>query len=174
MCLMLRLLPRMQQYPGTGGSISSGRRYAPCNVGLRRMRKDRTHIGKDRTAQTSYRPRVLRGHRNICCQQDIRKLPSGGQGIPYSHGRFPGLQDPCYSRGLLMTTLNEVPIGEMVTISKVNAEGSLRRRIMDMGLTKGCVVEVRKVAPLGDPIEICLRGYELSIRKSEAEAIDVE
>ncbi len=73
-----------------------------------------------------------------------------------------------------MTTLNEVPIGEMVTISKVNAEGSLRRRIMDMGLTKGCVVEVRKVAPLGDPIEICLRGYELSIRKSEAEAIDVE
>ena len=57
---------------------------------------------------------------------------------------------------------------------KINAEGSMRRRIMDMGITKGSTVLVRKVAPLGDPMEVYVRGYELSLRKSEAEAIDVE
>lgn len=73
-----------------------------------------------------------------------------------------------------MRTLKDVPRGETVTVVKINAEGSMRRRIMDMGITKGSTVLVRKVAPLGDPMEVYVRGYELSLRKSEAEAIDVE
>ncbi len=70
-------------------------------------------------------------------------------------------------------TLNKVKIGETVTVQKLLGEGALKRRIMDMGITKGTQVMVRKVAPLGDPIEINVRGYELSIRKSEAENIVV-
>ena len=73
-----------------------------------------------------------------------------------------------------MRTLKDVHRGETVTVVKINAEGSMRRRIMDMGITKGSTVLVRKVAPLGDPMEVYVRGYELSLRKSEAEAIDVE
>jgi ferrous iron transport protein A len=73
-----------------------------------------------------------------------------------------------------MKTLKDIPAGQTAKVLKVNARGSMRKRIMDMGLTRGCTVEVRKVAPLGDPIEVCLRGSELSIRKSEAETIDVE
>ncbi len=73
-----------------------------------------------------------------------------------------------------MRTLREVRCGETVTVHKLNGEGALKRRIMDMGITKGTSILVRKVAPLGDPIEINLRGYELSIRKSEAERIEVE
>ena len=72
-----------------------------------------------------------------------------------------------------MRTLKEVKCGETVTVSKLNGTGALKRRIMDLGITKGTEVYVRKVAPLGDPIEINLRGYELSIRKSEAESIEV-
>ncbi len=72
-----------------------------------------------------------------------------------------------------MRTLKEVKCGETVTVSKLTGTGALKRRIMDLGLTKGTEVYVRKVAPLGDPIEINLRGYELSIRKSEAENIEV-
>ena len=71
-------------------------------------------------------------------------------------------------------TLREVKIGETVTIKKLNGEGALKRRIMDMGLTKGTQVYVRKVAPLGDPIELTVRGYELSVRKADAELIEVE
>ena len=67
-----------------------------------------------------------------------------------------------------MRTLNEAKIGETVTVAKLTGEGAVRRRIMDMGITKGVEIYVRKVAPLGDPIEVTLRGYELSIRKSEA------
>ncbi|PKM62191.1 MAG: ferrous iron transport protein A [Firmicutes bacterium HGW-Firmicutes-21] len=73
-----------------------------------------------------------------------------------------------------MRTLREVKCGETVLVRKLNGEGALKRRIMDMGITKGTEVFVRKVAPLGDPIEINVRGYELSIRKSEAENIEVE
>ena len=73
-----------------------------------------------------------------------------------------------------MRTLREVRCGETVTVHKLNGEGALKRRIMDMGITKGTSILVRKVAPLGDPREINLRGYELSIRKSEAERIEVE
>ena len=72
-----------------------------------------------------------------------------------------------------MKTLKEVKCGETVRVVKLNGTGALKRRIMDMGLTKGTEVYVRKVAPLGDPIEINLRGYELSIRKTEAENIEV-
>lgn len=72
-----------------------------------------------------------------------------------------------------MKTLKEVKCGETVTVTKLNGEGALKRRIMDMGITKGTEVFVRKVAPLGDPVEITVRGYELSIRKSEAESIEV-
>ncbi len=68
-------------------------------------------------------------------------------------------------------TLKDARIGETVTVQKLTGEGALKRRIMDMGITKGTELLIRKVAPLGDPIEVNLRGYELSIRKSEAENI---
>ncbi len=71
-------------------------------------------------------------------------------------------------------TLQEVKIGESAKIAKLRGEGAVKRRIMDMGLTKGTEVTVRKVAPLGDPIELTVRGYELSIRKADAALIDVE
>ena len=73
-----------------------------------------------------------------------------------------------------MKTLKEVKIGESATIRRLHGEGALKRRIMDMGLTKGPEVYVRKVAPLGDPMELTVRGYELSVRKSDAENIEVE
>ncbi|MFT8887649.1 FeoA family protein [Ethanoligenens sp.] len=72
-----------------------------------------------------------------------------------------------------MRTLKEVQPGETVSVAKLNGTGALRRRIMDMGITRGTKLFVRKVAPLGDPIEITVRGYELSIRKDEAQNIDV-
>ena len=74
----------------------------------------------------------------------------------------------------MIMTLKDVPLGSSAKVVKVNAKGPMRRRIMAMGLTKGSTVFVRKVAPLGDPLEICVRGYELSLRKSEAEVIEVE
>ncbi|MBR4626316.1 MAG: ferrous iron transport protein A [Ruminococcus sp.] len=71
-------------------------------------------------------------------------------------------------------TLNELKIGQSATVKKVGGEGAVRRRIMDMGVTKGVLVTLRKVAPLGDPMEITLRGYELSIRKADAAMIEIE
>lgn len=73
-----------------------------------------------------------------------------------------------------MKTLRELPIGSTVRVVKIHGEGAVRRRIMDMGLTKGVDVTVRKVAPLGDPIQLNVRGYELSIRKADAEMVEVE
>lgn len=73
-----------------------------------------------------------------------------------------------------MNTLREVKQGEIVKVVKVHGEGAVKRRIMDMGITKGIEVTIRKVAPLGDPIEITVRGYELSIRKADAEMIEIE
>lgn len=73
-----------------------------------------------------------------------------------------------------MKTLKEVAVGETAKVKKIGGNRPTRRRIMDMGITKGVDVFVRKVAPLGDPIELTVRGYELSIRKSEAEVIEVE
>ena len=73
-----------------------------------------------------------------------------------------------------MKTQRQAKIGETVKIVKLHGEGAIKRRIMDMGLTKGVEVYVRKVAPLGDPIEITVRGYELSLRKADAEMIEVE
>mgnify|MGYP002532982201 FL=1 len=73
-----------------------------------------------------------------------------------------------------MKTLKEVKIGESAIIKRLHGEGALKRRIMDMGLTKGTEVYVRKVAPLGDPMELTVRGYELSVRKSDAENVEVE
>lgn len=73
-----------------------------------------------------------------------------------------------------MKTLKDVAVGEKVVVKRLSGEGALKRRIMDMGITKGIEVFVRKVAPLGDPIEVTVRGYELSLRKSEAESILVE
>ncbi|MBR3283019.1 MAG: ferrous iron transport protein A [Ruminococcus sp.] len=70
--------------------------------------------------------------------------------------------------------LREVGIGSTVKVKKLTGEGAVKRRIMDMGLTKGTQVTVRKVAPLGDPIEVTVRGYELSIRKADAEMVEVE
>ena len=71
-------------------------------------------------------------------------------------------------------TLNEVPVGGVCTVTKLNGTGKLRRRIMDMGITKGVEIKVVKIAPLGDPMELNVRGYELSIRKNEAESIEVK
>ena len=73
-----------------------------------------------------------------------------------------------------MKTLKDVKIGETAVIEKLHGEGALKRRIMDMGLTKGTPVYVRKVAPLGDPLELTVRGYELSVRKADAELIEVK
>ncbi len=72
-----------------------------------------------------------------------------------------------------MNTLKDVKVGKSCKVVKVHGEGALRRRIMDMGITKGVEIYVRKVAPLGDPLELSVRGYELSIRKSEAEKIEI-
>lgn len=73
-----------------------------------------------------------------------------------------------------MKTLKQVKVGETVRVVKLHGEGATKRRIMDMGLTKGIEVYVRKVAPLGDPIELTVRGYELSLRKADAEMVEVE
>ena len=73
-----------------------------------------------------------------------------------------------------MDTLKDVKVGSTVKVKKLHGEGAVKRRIMDMGLTKGVEVYVRKVAPLGDPIELTVRGYELSLRKADAEMIEVE
>lgn len=73
-----------------------------------------------------------------------------------------------------MKTLNDIPVGATTRIVRLHGEGAVKRRIMDMGITKGAVVAMRKVAPLGDPIELTVRGYELSIRKGEAALIEVE
>ena len=73
-----------------------------------------------------------------------------------------------------MKTLRQAKIGETVKVVKLHGEGAVKRRIMDMGLTRGTEVYVRKVAPLGDPIEVTVRGYELSLRKADAEMIEVE
>ena len=73
-----------------------------------------------------------------------------------------------------MKTLKDAKVGETVTVVRLHGEGALKRRIMDMGLTKGTEVYVRKVAPLGDPLELTVRGYELSVRKGDAELIEVE
>lgn len=70
-------------------------------------------------------------------------------------------------------TLKEAKIGQTVTVKKLHGEGAVKRRIMDMGITKGVTISVRKVAPLGDPIEITVRGYELSLRKADADMIEV-
>ena len=72
-----------------------------------------------------------------------------------------------------MKTLREAKIGETVTVAKLHGEGAVKRRIMDMGITKGVDVYVRKVAPLGDPVEVTVRGYELSLRKVDAEMVEI-
>ena len=73
-----------------------------------------------------------------------------------------------------MKTLKQAIVGEIVKVVKLHGEGAVKRRLMDMGLTKGTEVYIRKVAPLGDPMELTVRGYELSIRKADASLIDVE
>ena len=73
-----------------------------------------------------------------------------------------------------MKTLKDAKVGETVTVKRLHGEGPVKRRIMDMGITKGIPVYVRKVAPLGDPVEVTVRGYELSIRKADAEMIEVQ
>lgn len=80
---------------------------------------------------------------------------------------------PARIKGEYMT-LKEVKTGQTVVVEKLNGEGAIKRRIMDMGITKGVEIYVRKVAPLGDPVEITVRGYELSIRKADAELIQVK
>ena len=85
-----------------------------------------------------------------------------------------GLSNFSNKRREIMKTLREVKIGETVKVVKLHGEGPVKRRIMDMGITKGTEVFVRKVAPLGDPMEVTVRGYELSLRKADTEMIEVE
>ena len=73
-----------------------------------------------------------------------------------------------------MKTLRDIAVGQTVSVKKLSGSGPIKRRIMDMGITKGVEIFVRKVAPLGDPIEVTVRGYELSLRKADAEMIEVE
>ena len=73
-----------------------------------------------------------------------------------------------------MRNLRNTPVGATVTVRKIEGEGATRRRIMDMGITKGSEIFIRKVAPLGDPVEVTIRGYELSLRKADAECVDVQ
>ena len=73
-----------------------------------------------------------------------------------------------------MKTLKQAKIGDTVRVVKLHGEGAVKRRIMDMGITKGVEVYIRKVAPLGDPVEVMVRGYELSLRKADAEMIEIE
>ena len=73
-----------------------------------------------------------------------------------------------------MNTLRQVPVGKKATVVKIHGEGATKRRIMDMGITKGVVITVKKLAPLGDPMQLWVRGYDLSIRKADAEFIEVE
>ncbi len=73
-----------------------------------------------------------------------------------------------------MSTLKEARIGQTVTVRKLNGEGAVKRRIMDMGIVKGTEIYVRKTAPLGDPVEVTVRGYELSLRRSDAELIEIK
>ncbi len=73
-----------------------------------------------------------------------------------------------------MKTLRQVKVGDTVKVVKLHGEGAVKRRIMDMGITKGVEVYIRKVAPLGDPVEVTVRGYELSLRKADAEMVEVE
>ena len=75
---------------------------------------------------------------------------------------------------MIMNTLRQAKIGDTAKVVKLHGEGAVKRRIMDMGITKGVEVYVRKVAPLGDPIEVTVRGYELSLRKADAEMIEIE
>lgn len=70
-------------------------------------------------------------------------------------------------------TLKEVKVGSRVKVKRLNGEGALKRRLMDMGFTNGCQVYIRKVAPLGDPVEVTVRGYELTVRKADAECIEI-
>lgn len=72
-----------------------------------------------------------------------------------------------------MGTLREAQVGATVKVQRLNGEGALKRRLMDMGFTKGCEVFIRKVAPLGDPVEVTIRGYELSVRKDDAACIEI-
>lgn len=73
-----------------------------------------------------------------------------------------------------MNTLKTVKVGQTVKVVKLHGEGAVKRRIMDMGITRGVAIRVRRVAPLGDPIEVTVRGYELSLRKADAEMVEVE
>ena len=73
-----------------------------------------------------------------------------------------------------MNTVKEAKIGDTVTVVKLHGEGAVKRRLMDMGITKGTQVHIRKVAPLGDPVEVTVRGYELSLRKADAEMVEVQ
>jgi len=73
-----------------------------------------------------------------------------------------------------MRTLRDVQVGESAKVVKLHGEGAIKRRIMDMGITKGVEVSIRKVAPLGDPVEVTVRGYELSLRKADAQMVEVE
>ena len=101
----------------------------------------------------------------------------GGNVIPRRHQRRDGAQDhDLRERGgkIKMKTLREAKIGDTVKVVKLHGEGPVKRRIMDMGITKGVEVYVRKVAPLGDPMEVTVRGYELSLRKADTEMIEVE
>ena len=103
-----------------------------------------------------------------------RKPYRQGQRDPYCHYQRNGCKNYDIRGGIQHATLKDAKIGQTVRVKKLTGEGAVKRRIMDMGITKGVEVYIRKVAPLGDPIEVTVRGYELSLRKADAELIEVE
>ena len=103
----------------------------------------------------------------MCAGLRLRRERTQGQRIEY-YMKTTGKEDTG------MKTLKAAKIGETVKVVKLHGEGAVKRRIMDMGITKGVEIYIRKVAPLGDPIEVTVRGYELSIRKADAAMIEVE
>jgi ferrous iron transport protein A len=110
-------------------------------------------------------------------QYDGRQRHCQGEGVPDSHQPGNGAENYGLTRkkgGIGMKTLKQAKVGDTVTVVKLHGEGAVKRRIMDMGITKGVTVYVRKVAPLGDPVEVNVRGYELSIRKADAEMIEIQ
>ena len=98
---------------------------------------------------------------------------SSGFELAYAN-RQTGVPDNGRQGGSDMKTLKEIMVGQTVRVVRVHGEGAIRRRIMDMGITRGVEIYVRKMAPLGDPMEIFVRGYELSLRKADAEMVEVE
>ena len=129
--------------------------------------------GKDQTRK--FLQNLGFGRHGYGCVVSRRKCDRVRKGRARCNFRADGVAYHGLNRGYTtMSNLRKTPVGATVTVRKIEGEGATRRRIMDMGITRGAEIYVRKVAPLGDPVEITVRGYELSLRKADAEMIQVD